>query len=78
MRTNRVVLHEDLRLHFGIPHTRQHLSRLEKLGLFPKRLYVGSRAAWSEAEVNAWLSDRMAERGEPAKAIAEAPENKAT
>ena len=46
-----------------IPFTRQHLSRLEKAGLFPRRVQVGGqRVAWLESEVDAWIEARAAER----------------
>ena len=46
-----------------VPYTRQHLSRLEKAGLFPKRVQVGTqRVAWLEHEINGWIEARAAER----------------
>ena len=46
-----------------VPYTRQHLSRLEKRGLFPRRLQLcGNRVAWIEAEIDAWIMARAAER----------------
>jgi prophage regulatory protein len=46
-----------------VPYTRQHLSRLEKLDLFPKRVQVGgNRVAWLEHEVDAWIEARASER----------------
>ena len=34
-------------------------------GEFPKPVHLGKRAVgWPEAEVNAWLEERFAERGE--------------
>jgi predicted DNA-binding transcriptional regulator AlpA len=51
--------------HF-VPYSAMHVRRLEKLGLFPRRikLGVGKRAAvgWSFSEVMKWISDRMAAR----------------
>jgi prophage regulatory protein len=42
-----------------IPFTRQHLSRLERDGLFPQRLQIGAnRVAWRETEVMAWIESR--------------------
>jgi prophage regulatory protein len=48
-----------------IPYTRQHILRLEKQGLFPRRVQVGpGRVAWLESEVDAWIEARAAERKE--------------
>lgn len=41
----------------------QHIARLEKAGLFPKRVQLGpNRVGWVEAEVLEWLEQRLAER----------------
>ena len=41
----------------------QHIARLEKAGLFPKRVQLGpNRVGWVEAEVMEWLEQRLAER----------------
>lgn len=49
-----------------VPYSSMHVRRLEKLGLFPKRikLGVGKRAAvgWSFREVTQWINARMAAR----------------
>ena len=46
-----------------VPYTRQHLSRLERAGRFPRRLRLaGTRVAWIEAEITAWIEARAAER----------------
>lgn len=38
--------------------------RMEKDGLFPKRLRLGGNSCgWLEAEVNSWLAERAAARG---------------
>ena len=43
-----------------IPFSRTHLWRLEKAGHFPRRVQVGvNRIGWVEAEVEAWLLNRM-------------------
>ena len=50
-----------------MPYTRQHLSRLEKLDRFPRRVQVGgNRVAWLESEVDAWIEARASERGRAA------------
>lgn len=41
----------------------QHIARLEKAGLFPKRVQLGpNRVGWVEAEVLEWLEKKLAER----------------
>jgi prophage regulatory protein len=46
-----------------VPYTPQHILRLEKEGRFPRRVQVGpNRVAWVEAEVEAWVAARVAER----------------
>ena len=41
----------------------QHIARLEKAGLFPKRVQLGSnRVGWVESEVLEWLEVRLAQR----------------
>jgi prophage regulatory protein len=46
----------------------QHVSRLEKAGLFPKRVHLGpSRVGWVEAEVLDWLQQRLANRDMPSR-----------
>jgi prophage regulatory protein len=41
----------------------QHIARLEKAGLFPKRVQLGSnRVGWVESEVLNWLEERLATR----------------
>ena len=44
----------------------QHIARLEKAGLFPKRVQLGpNRVGWVEAEVLDWLKKRLERRGAP-------------
>jgi prophage regulatory protein len=41
----------------------QHVARLEKAGLFPKRVQLGlNRVGWVESEVMDWLEQRLALR----------------
>ncbi|WP_246156790.1 helix-turn-helix transcriptional regulator [Aquicoccus porphyridii] len=41
----------------------QHIARLEKAGLFPKRVQLGSnRVGWVEQEVLDWLEERLNNR----------------
>ena len=46
-----------------IPYSPQHIARLEKAGLFPKRLKLGpNRVGWLEEEVMAWIQERLDKR----------------
>ncbi|QJB69852.1 helix-turn-helix transcriptional regulator [Parasphingorhabdus halotolerans] len=46
----------------------QHIARLEKAGLFPKRVQLGpNRVGWVEAEVLDWLAVKLKSREEPAR-----------
>ncbi|MEP3945813.1 AlpA family phage regulatory protein [Ascidiaceihabitans sp.] len=41
----------------------QHVARLEKAGLFPKRVQLGlNRVGWVEREVLDWLEQRLTDR----------------
>ena len=41
----------------------QHVARLEKAGLFPKRVLLGpNRVGWVEDEILEWLNERLARR----------------
>lgn len=43
--------------------SRQHIQRLEKAGLFPKRVRLGQcRVGWVKAEIESWLQARMDRR----------------
>ena len=61
----RVLLYPKLREKVG--YSRQWLSHLEKLNLFPRRIHLGeNRVGWLEDEVDAWIEARAAERGQVA------------
>lgn len=46
-----------------VPYTPQHILRLEKRGLFPRRVQVGAnRVAWLLSEIEEWIAARAAER----------------
>lgn len=46
-----------------VPYTPQHILRLEKRGMFPRRIQVGAnRVAWLLTEIEAWVAARAAER----------------
>lgn len=60
---NRLVSKKELRTVCGIPYSPQHIARLEAAGKFPKRIKLGpNRVAWVLSEVNAWVSERIADR----------------
>jgi prophage regulatory protein len=52
----------------GIPYSRVHLRRLEKLGCFPRHITLGAGAelhalkAWLLEEIEAWEAARIAAR----------------
>lgn len=40
-----------------------HIARLEKVGLFPKRVQLGKcRVAWLEDEILGWIEDKLRKR----------------
>lgn len=46
-----------------VPYTPQHILRLEKRGLFPRRVQIGeNRVAWLLSEVEQWVAARVAQR----------------
>ena len=46
-----------------VPYSANHIRRLEKAGLFPKRVQIGAnRVGWVRAEVEQWINDRMGAR----------------
>lgn len=62
----RLVSKKELKSVCGIPDTPQHIGRLEAAGKFPKRVNLGpGRVAWVLSEVDAWVSERIAERDTP-------------
>ena len=53
----------------GVPYSFQHIARLEKAGLFPKRIILGQcRVAWLYAEIREWIDERIARRDSADKA----------
>ncbi len=47
----------------AISYSQNHIRRLEKAGLFPKRVQIGAnRVGWVRAEVEQWINDRMGAR----------------
>lgn len=58
----RLLSHEDLR-DLGIRYSRVQIWRKVKDGTFPAPIKLGeARNAWIEAEVVAWIEQRIAER----------------
>ena len=52
-RNRRVLIFEELKAEKGIPYTNQHLGRLERAGLFPRRIKIGLRRnGWFEDEID--------------------------
>lgn len=73
----RVIRKPELRRKVGLHPV--HLGRLEKRGLFPKRIRLGPNSCgWILEEVDQWLRERMAARGEPPEAQAAADERTAS
>jgi prophage regulatory protein len=57
------LLFPDLKALKGIPYSRMHIDRLEKVGAFPKRVRLSSMTvAWVEQEIDAHLEAKLAER----------------
>ena len=72
MRTNsggiRFIRYNQLKPEKGIPFSRVHIDRLEKMGRFPRRIRLGTNTvAWREDEVDGWSAARQAEQ-RPARA----------
>jgi len=62
--TKRIVSKKELKTVCGIPYSPQHIARLEAAGRFPRRLQLSqNRVAWLLSEVEAWLDERIAQRG---------------
>ncbi|HEY2068288.1 MAG TPA: AlpA family phage regulatory protein [Rhizomicrobium sp.] len=60
---NQLVSKKELKTVCGIPYAPQHIARLEAAGQFPKRIRLGqNRVAWLLAEVDEWISARIASR----------------
>jgi prophage regulatory protein len=58
-KVRRLVTKKELRTIHGIPYCPAHIARLEKAGLFPKRLKLGAcRVAWWEDEIEEWKASR--------------------
>lgn len=63
----KVILYADLKPQKGISHSKTQLWRLERAGKFPKRVQLSAgRHAWVEAEIDAFIAERIAARDEKA------------
>ena len=61
--SDRIISSEERR--WLIPYSDMHISRLEKIGAFPKRIKLGSRrVGWSLREIEQWLQARKVARPE--------------
>lgn len=57
-----LLTYRELREH-GVVYTRQHLSKLEAAGKFPRRVQLGeARIAWVEQEINDWIAAKIKAR----------------
>ena len=62
-RPPRFLRYHELKANGYTPFTRQHLARLEKAGLFPKRVHLGpNTVAWREDELLEHAEERSNER----------------
>jgi prophage regulatory protein len=62
----RILSFADLRPR-GISHHKVTLWRLEKAGKFPKRVHISpGKVGWVEREIEAYIEERIAARGEAA------------
>ena len=58
----KILSYDDLKPK-GIPHSKVQLWRLERQSKFPKRVSLSTnRFGWVEAEVDAWIKAKIAER----------------
>jgi prophage regulatory protein len=55
----KLVSKKELKTIHGIPYSFAQIARLEKTGLFPKRIILGAcRTAWYEDEIETWKAER--------------------
>ena len=63
MAGKKVLRYPQLESEKGINYSRAHIDRLERDGLFPRRIKLGQNTvAWFDDELDAWLEARRAER----------------
>jgi predicted DNA-binding transcriptional regulator AlpA len=69
----RLISYKDLKPLKGIPYSRTDIRRKEALGLFPEHVVLGEGAhpliAWVEAEIDAYIEEKMQARRAPAAGI---------
>ncbi len=54
-----------------VGYSGMHIARLEKAGQFPKRIRLGPNSVgWVEAEIEAWIEAKVAERDSIVDAVA--------
>lgn len=60
----RLVRYPQLKSDFGIPYSRTRLRELEKLGLFPRRVFLidGKSFAHVEGELVSWIEAKVERR----------------
>lgn len=57
----RVITKKELAEKVG--YSAMHISRLEKAGVFPRRIQLGpNRVGWIEDEIEQWIKAKIAER----------------
>jgi prophage regulatory protein len=60
--TTRIIRKAELRRRIG--YSDVHIWRLERAGNFPQRVHIGPNSiGWVEAEVEAWLQQKIDARG---------------
>jgi len=69
----RILSRAQLQSEKGIPYSNGYLIRLERENRFPKRVRFGpKRRGWIEDEIDSYLAERAADRGEGFRQISEA------
>lgn len=59
MSSRRLVLYAELKAKFGIPYTREHISRLAKVGKFPPKIRLSHRCiGFYEDLIVSWVDER--------------------
>lgn len=60
MNTKKLITLAEVKNRTGLGHSKIYEDMGK--GKFPNRLKVGARSLWVEAEINAWIDERIAER----------------
>ncbi len=62
----RLLRFRELKALKGVPWSRVHIDRLERLGKFPLRIRLGANTvAWREDEIDKMIAEKSAARGAP-------------